>query len=190
MNKKQFETVWGQILDICRDEREETIYGSTYNPTTLLPRLIEEIGLAPCLQVFSVIVMRKQGDSRFYPEVQETLVSIFCDSVAEECMNAYVEGLDEVHPFHLNSIARGLLSYRKEHAIYTHNEAAEIVELFENILSNADIKVPDVDDNQRDPNNDAVLFGETYSHLLDEVEEHLIHLLKKSSLPIISGVFR
>ena len=63
--------------------------------------------------------------------------------------------------------------------IYTRNEAARIVDMFEDILCENEIKVPSPDDDQRDPDNDASLYGQTYSDLLDTVEERLIDLLNK-----------
>ncbi len=63
--------------------------------------------------------------------------------------------------------------------IYTRNEAAKIVEMFDDILCENGIRVPSPDDDQRDPDNDAALYGETYAELLEMVEYQLIHLLKK-----------
>ena len=63
--------------------------------------------------------------------------------------------------------------------IYTRDEAEKIVEMFDDILCENGIKVPSPDDDQRDPDNDAALYGQTYAELLDMVEYQLIHLLKK-----------
>lgn len=64
-------------------------------------------------------------------------------------------------------------------SIYTHDEAAQIVELFETVLCEHGIRVPSPEDDERDPDNQAALYGSVYSDLLDEVEERLIDLLDR-----------
>lgn len=72
------------------------------------------------------------------------------------------------------------VSFRNNaNAIYTRDEAAHIVELFENVLDRYDIKVPSPDDEFRDPDNDAKLYGTTYAELIDNVEAVLISLINK-----------
>ena len=61
--------------------------------------------------------------------------------------------------------------------IYTHDEAARIVELFEDVLDQYGIKVPSPEDEEREPDNEAKLYGSVYSDLLDSVEEALITVL-------------
>lgn len=61
--------------------------------------------------------------------------------------------------------------------IYTYDEAARIVELFENILDTYNIKVPSPDDEFHEPGSEAKLYGSTYADLLDSVEEILIAIL-------------
>ena len=61
--------------------------------------------------------------------------------------------------------------------IYTHDEAAQIVELFENILLKHDICIPSPEDYDRDADDILGLYGSTYSNLLDLVEERLKELL-------------
>ena len=75
--------------------------------------------------------------------------------------------------------------------IYTHDEAARIVELFEDLLDKHDITVPSPDDDQREPENDARLYGIVYADLLDEVENILINLLSKNVdfYDVITGEF-
>lgn len=63
--------------------------------------------------------------------------------------------------------------------IYTHDEAARILEMFEDVLSAFDISVPSPEDDEREPDNMIGLYGSTYSNLLDDVEGHIIDLLKK-----------
>lgn len=63
--------------------------------------------------------------------------------------------------------------------IYTHDEAAMILELFEEVLDRYDITVPSDEDDERDPDNSARLYGSTYSDLLDEIEGALISMLNR-----------
>lgn len=69
-----------------------------------------------------------------------------------------------------------------EDKIYTHDEAMLIVEMFDDILSRYDIKVPSPEDDEREPDNDAGLYGSTYSDLLDGVEDKLIEILERHTL--------
>ena len=75
--------------------------------------------------------------------------------------------------------------------IYTHDEAARIVELFEDILDKYDIKIPSPEDDERGADNDAKLYGSVYSDLLDDVENCIINLLHKYELgaEIIKYIF-
>lgn len=63
--------------------------------------------------------------------------------------------------------------------IYTHDEAMLIVEMFEDVLDTYNIKVPSPEDDEREPDNEAKLYGSVYSDLLDNVEESLIALLNR-----------
>ncbi len=63
---------------------------------------------------------------------------------------------------------------------YTRSEAAEIIELFEDILDQYDVSVPSPEDNERDKENMVGLYGSTYSDLLDSVESAIIDIAEKS----------
>lgn len=63
-------------------------------------------------------------------------------------------------------------------AIYTHDEAARIVELFENILDEYGIKIPSPEDDEREPDNEARLYGSVYWNLMDGIEGRIIDLLQ------------
>ena len=65
--------------------------------------------------------------------------------------------------------------------IHTHDEAANIVELFEDVLDKHGITVPSPEDDDRGPDNDAKLYGSTYSDLLDNVEASLVSMLERHS---------
>lgn len=76
--------------------------------------------------------------------------------------------------------------------IYTHDEAARIVEFFEDILSMYDIRVPSPEDDEREEDNMVGLYGSTYSSLLDDVEAELVSILERhgeTDVEIIEGEF-
>lgn len=64
--------------------------------------------------------------------------------------------------------------------IYTHDEATRILELFEETLHQYDIVVPSPEDDDREEDNAAALYGSTYSDLFDAIENTLIELLNKA----------
>lgn len=64
--------------------------------------------------------------------------------------------------------------------IYTHDEAAKIVEFFERILDQHNIYIPSPEDDERDLYTSAPLYGSTYSELLDEVEANLIDIIEQT----------
>lgn len=76
-------------------------------------------------------------------------------------------------------------------SIYTHDEAARIVEKFEDVLAEYCIHVPSPEDDEREEENMVGLYGSTYWCLLDDVEEMLIDILdrKKSGENVVSGIF-
>ncbi len=75
--------------------------------------------------------------------------------------------------------------------IFTRDEAAAIVELFEDVLDKADITVPSPEDADRTPDNEAKLYGTVYSDLIDGVEERLKEILsrKTASTPVVTDIF-
>ena len=79
----------------------------------------------------------------------------------------------------------------KDRTIYTHDEAAHIVELFENILDAHGIKIPSPEDDEREPDNEAKLYGSVYWNLLDDVEYSIIKLLHKheQGVEIVKYIF-
>ena len=62
-------------------------------------------------------------------------------------------------------------------AIYTRDIAADIVELFELVLDKYNIKVPSPEDDEREPDNDAKLYGTEYYNLIDAVEWTLLDVI-------------
>lgn len=67
-----------------------------------------------------------------------------------------------------------------ENKIYTHDEAASIVELFENLLDEHGISIPSPEDDERGEDNDAKLYGSTYADLLSNVEGVLLEMLERA----------
>lgn len=65
--------------------------------------------------------------------------------------------------------------------IFTHTEAAEIISMFEEVLSRYNISVPSPEDDDREEDDMIGLYGSTYSDLLDNVESRLIDLLESKS---------
>ena len=61
--------------------------------------------------------------------------------------------------------------------IYTRDEAARIVEMFENILVENGISIPSPEDDDRDPDDNLGTYGSVYSDLLDEVENALVRII-------------
>ena len=80
---------------------------------------------------------------------------------------------------------------KAENKIYTHNEATDILEIFEDVLADYNIIVPSPEDDDREEDNEACLYGSTYSDLLDAVEERLIDILnrKNAETEVVSYVF-
>lgn len=64
----------------------------------------------------------------------------------------------------------------KKSTIYTHDLAAEIMERFEDVLERYDITVPSPEDDEKDADNGARLYGSVYSELADDIETILIEM--------------
>lgn len=76
-------------------------------------------------------------------------------------------------------------------AIYTRDEAARIIEMFEDILVENGISVPSPEDDDRDPDDKLGLYGSVYSDLLDDVEHRLVRLFayNKAGAEVVVGKF-
>lgn len=62
------------------------------------------------------------------------------------------------------------------------NLACEIVDMFDDMLDQKDITVPDEDDDQKDADNSARLYGMTYWTLVDQVQEMLDNEIFKGAI--------
>lgn len=75
-------------------------------------------------------------------------------------------------------------------AIYTRNIAADILEMFDDVLTAHGIKVPSEEDDQRGKDNDAALYGMVYWTLLDDVERIVAESADRAKREdIVTGVF-
>ena len=75
--------------------------------------------------------------------------------------------------------------------IYTHDEAARILDAFEEVLSRYDIHIPSPEDDEREPDNMVGLYGSTYSDLMDDIEGMLIDVISAAAhgAEVVSGEF-
>jgi hypothetical protein len=75
-------------------------------------------------------------------------------------------------------------------AIHTRNIAADILEMFDDVLTAHGIRVPSEEDNERGADNDAALYGMVYWNLLDDVERIVADAANRGKTEdIITGVF-
>jgi len=74
--------------------------------------------------------------------------------------------------------------------IYTHDEAAILVDAIEKVLLENNIRVPSPEDDERD-NDDAGFYGSVYSDLLDYFEERIISIVERSKegAGVVEGEF-
>lgn len=66
--------------------------------------------------------------------------------------------------------------------VYTHDIAAQIVENFENALDAQGITLTSLEDDGKDPDNAARLYGSTYCGLLDATESIVIQALEQAGV--------
>lgn len=74
--------------------------------------------------------------------------------------------------------------------IYTHSEAADIVELFEDVLEQNNVTIPSPEDYERGEDSGR-LYGSTYYHLLETVEARLVEIANKvrNGAQVVEDVF-
>lgn len=72
--------------------------------------------------------------------------------------------------------------------IYTHEIAADILDDFEELLEAKNITIPD--EARNGDEDEARLYGESYSALLDSVEEKIITLLEGLDCNLIKHTFQ
>lgn len=76
-----------------------------------------------------------------------------------------------------------------DNAIYTHDEAARIVELFEDVLDEYGIRVPSPEDGEHESDNEEELYGSVYWSLMDGVEERIINFLQTHEPDILKEFY-
>lgn len=64
--------------------------------------------------------------------------------------------------------------------IYIRNETADILEMFDDVLVDNHIKVPSPEDDDREEDNEAALYGSVYYDLYDRVEDTLLDIIKRT----------
>lgn len=63
--------------------------------------------------------------------------------------------------------------------IYIRNETADILDMFDDVLTKHGIKVPSPEDDERDEDNDAALYGSVYYDLFDDLMYTLMHIVEQ-----------
>lgn len=63
--------------------------------------------------------------------------------------------------------------------VYTHDEAADIVGMFEELLLENKLKIPSPEDDERDPDDQFGMYGSTYDELLSGVESALVEIIAR-----------
>lgn len=66
--------------------------------------------------------------------------------------------------------------------VYTRDIAAQIVENFENVLEEQDITLTSPEDDEKEPDNAARLYGSAYYDLLDATESIVIQTLEQAGI--------
>ena len=64
--------------------------------------------------------------------------------------------------------------------VYTRDIAAQIVENFENVLDEQDITLTSLEDDEKEPDNAARLYGSAYYDLIDATESIVIQTLEQA----------
>jgi hypothetical protein len=76
--------------------------------------------------------------------------------------------------------------------IYTRDVAANIVEIFEDVLCEHEISIPSPEDDERDEDDKIGLYGSTYYDILDSVEariKDLVECIRYNDVDIIENAF-
>ena len=66
--------------------------------------------------------------------------------------------------------------------VFTHDIAARIVENFESVLDEQDITLTSPEDDEKEPDNAARLYGSAYCDLLDATESIVIQTLEQAGV--------
>ena len=63
--------------------------------------------------------------------------------------------------------------------IYIRNETADILDMFDDMLTENGIKVPSPEDDERGEDNDVALYGSVYYELFDRLEDALVEIIER-----------
>lgn len=63
--------------------------------------------------------------------------------------------------------------------VYIMNETADILDMFDDVLVDNGIKVPSPEDDDREEDNEAALYGSVYWTLFERLESILIDIAEK-----------
>ncbi len=130
-------------------------------------------------------IMKWRKFSEKYPTCASIQAKTEEDGILRWALDNFdkVEGYMRKHkvPYKPEWIKKQVKSYDDKNLVLTHKEAADIVELFEIILVKNNIKLPSPEDAEREPENDAALYGSVYDGLLSSVEDILINITERVS---------
>lgn len=65
--------------------------------------------------------------------------------------------------------------------VNTHNMTADIIDHIDNFLGSFGIRVPSPEDSEREPDNDAALYGSTYAELFDTIEPMIVDAVERAA---------
>lgn len=63
--------------------------------------------------------------------------------------------------------------------IYLMNETADILDMFDDVLVDNGIKVPSPEDDEREEDNEAALYGSVYWTLFERLEDAILDIVDK-----------
>ena len=63
--------------------------------------------------------------------------------------------------------------------VYIMNETADILDMFDDMLADNGIKVPSPEDDEREEDNEAALYGSVYWTLFERLENALLDIVEK-----------
>lgn len=63
--------------------------------------------------------------------------------------------------------------------VYIMNETADILDMFDDMLVDNGIKVPSPEDDEREEDNEAALYGSVYWTLFERLENALLDIVEK-----------
>ncbi len=118
----------------------------------------------------------KAGDDRFdYNSMLIQLPASLVERIEAKAVQKHLKASKEI---------------TKGEKVYAHAEAADIIEVFEDVLDRHGITIPSAEDDERGSDS-GCLYGSTYDGLLDAVETILIEMASrvKNGAEIIEDVF-